>query len=99
TAACATRSASASEGSHLRLTASGVAASWERANIFPATLNTEVLGPNGKVSAAPANEKQYSRSSAGFIVSVVELRATRSPTDSSGRRAVLNASRAQARRR
>jgi hypothetical protein len=34
-----------------------VAASRERANIFPETLNTEVLGPNGKVSAAPANEK------------------------------------------
>jgi hypothetical protein len=42
----------------LRLTASGVAVSWERANIFPATLNTEVLVPNGKVSATPANEEQ-----------------------------------------
>ena len=54
----ARRSASASEGSHFRLTARGGAASRERANIFPATLNTEVSGPNGKVSAAPANEKQ-----------------------------------------
>jgi hypothetical protein len=50
----------------LRLTRSEGAPSWERANIFPATLNTEVLGPNGNVSSAPVNERQESRSSAGF---------------------------------
>jgi hypothetical protein len=38
--------------------ARGVWANWERANIFPATLNTEVFGPNGKVSSAPVNETQ-----------------------------------------
>src|SRR5262249_21284396 len=44
TASCAARSAWASSGSHLRLTRSESAPSWERANIFPATLNTDVLG-------------------------------------------------------
>ena len=34
------------------------APNWERANIFPATLNTEVLGPNGNVSSAPLNERR-----------------------------------------
>jgi hypothetical protein len=56
TAACAARSASASSGSHLRLTRSESAPSWERANILPATLNTEVLRPKGNVSSIPPRE-------------------------------------------
>src|SRR5207244_74015 len=60
-------SASASAGSHLRLTLSDSESSWERANIFPATLNTEVSGPKGNVSSAPANDRHWSRSSAAFI--------------------------------
>jgi hypothetical protein len=44
TAACAPRRASASCGSHLRLTRNGFASSWESANILPATLDTELSG-------------------------------------------------------
>jgi hypothetical protein len=29
-----------------------------QANIFPPTLNTDVSGPNGNVSADPGNERQ-----------------------------------------
>jgi hypothetical protein len=58
TAACAPRNASASAGSHFRLTRSESAPSRAKANIFPATLNTDVSGPNGNVSSAPANERQ-----------------------------------------
>ena len=58
TAACAPRNASASIGSHLRLTRSDSAPSRDNANIFPATLNTDVSGPNGNVSSAPVNERQ-----------------------------------------
>ncbi len=58
TAACASRSCSASWGSHLRLIDSGSLARRESANIFPATLNTDVWGPNGNVSSAPGKVRQ-----------------------------------------
>src|SRR5918992_3310301 len=86
TAACAPRSPSASWGSHLRLTRSESAPSWDRANIFPATLNTEVSGPNGNVSSAPANERQCSRSSAAFIARTLPDRAAGLSTAITGER-------------
>jgi hypothetical protein len=58
TAALAARSTSASSGSHLRLTRSESAPSWDRGNILPASVNTDVSGPNGNVSSAALNERQ-----------------------------------------
>src|ERR687888_1427570 len=78
TAGFASRSASASSGSHLRLTRSESAPSWERANIFPLTLNTEVSAPNGNVSSAPVKERQCLRSSLGFTASA-QRASTRDP--------------------
>ena len=49
----AARSCSASWGSHFRLTESGSPSRRDRANILPATLNTEVSKPNGNVSSEP----------------------------------------------
>src|ERR671933_810898 len=55
------RRATAISGSHLTLTSSGVRSSALRANILPATLNTECSGPNGKSSIAPACARQHAR--------------------------------------
>ena len=51
-----------------------------RANIFPATLNTECSGPNGKSSIAPVCSRQYARSSwasTGAIVAPADTRGAR----------------------
>ena len=58
TAECASRSCSASWGSHLRLTDNDSERRLESAKIFPATLNTDVSGPNGNVSSDPGKVRQ-----------------------------------------
>jgi hypothetical protein len=58
TAGCAPRSASAKLGLALEADPKRVGGELEQCNIFPATLNTEVSGPNGNVSSAPVKERQ-----------------------------------------
>ena len=67
TAGWASRSCSASNGSHFKLTRSGLSSRRETAKILPDTLNTDVWGPNGNVSADPGRARQRSRSLAGRI--------------------------------
>jgi hypothetical protein len=50
----------------LRLTLRGSPSSREIAKIFPATLKTEVSGPNGNVSSEPAKRRQSRLSALPF---------------------------------
>ena len=70
--AWAARSCSASSGSHLTLTLQRIAApSRDRANILPATLNTDVSGPNGNVSSEPRKVRHRSLSASPFTGRIV----------------------------